>query len=106
MAIIETFNFKDQLEITLTDEDYAHALLNHADEVSVDKIKKCIEDPDLVIESRAGANGCLFYEKLEDGIYFTVVVHVIGNGRGNIKTAYDSENIKKGKVLYNKQEQL
>jgi hypothetical protein len=91
------------LKIKLYDEDFQHALGNHPGEVSLDKIKSCIETPDKVIQSLRGKNACLFYQIKMADYFFVVVVHVTSAGAGEIKTAYESTYVKTGKVLYSKE---
>ena len=96
------YTFKG-LKIRLYEEDFQHALVNHPGEVTMDKIKRCIENPDKVIDSKNGNNGCLFYEKKMGNDYFVVVVHVSGPGVGEVKTAYEATYIKSGKVLFDRE---
>lgn len=91
------------LKIKLYVEDFQHALENHPGEVSLAKVKSCIENPDKVIQSRQGMNACLFYQMKTDEDYFVVVVHITTPGTGEIKTAYKATYMKMGIVLYNKE---
>ena len=96
------FQFKT-LKIKLYEEDFEHALDNHPGEVSLKEIGNCIENPDTVIESRQGKNACLFYQKKIKDEFFVVVVHTTTVGDGEVRTAYMASYIKKGRVLYNKE---
>ena len=96
------YKFKD-LKIKLYDEDLQHAVENHPGEVTMDQIQSCVENPDKVIASLQGNNGCLFYEKKDQDDYFVVVVHTTGTLTGEVRTAYKSTYIKKGKVLFDKE---
>lgn len=99
---MEEFEFNG-LKIKLFEEDFAHAIENHPGEVTLDEIRNCVQRPDLIIESIQGKNACLFYEmKIKDD-YFVVVVHVAGNAIGEIRTAYRTTYIKKGKILFKKE---
>jgi hypothetical protein len=100
--LIEEYEFNG-LRIKLYDEDFEHALSAHPGEVTLDAIRNCIQQPDLVIRSVQGKNACLFYEMKIQDEYFVVVVHVIESGTGEIKTAYKTTYIKNGTVLFKKE---
>jgi hypothetical protein len=99
--LMEEFEFNG-LKIKLFEEDFEHAIENHPGEVTLEGIRKCITQPDFIIESIQGKNGCLFYEIKMENDYFVVLVHVIGNAIGEIRTAYEATYIKKGKILFKK----
>lgn len=101
--LMEEFEFNG-LKIKLYEEDFTHAIENHPGEVTTDAIRNCIERPDLVIESIQGKNSCLFYELKVKDDYFVVVVHVLGAGIGEVKTAYRSTYVKKGRVFFKREE--
>ena len=86
------------------EDDYKHALEEHPGEVSLDSIEKCIMNPDLVVRSKHGNNACLFYEKKIERNYFVVVVHLNTFGEGEIKTAYLANYVKKGNILFKREE--
>jgi hypothetical protein len=96
------FNFNG-LKIKLFDEDYQHALENHPGEVTIEQIQSCLESPDMIIESKHAKNACLFYEKKLEDEYFVVVVHIIGQGIGEVRTAYKATYLKRGRVLFVKE---
>ena len=100
--LIKEFEFNG-IKIKLYDEDLAHAQEEHS-EATPESIEACICNPDMVIESKRGKNACLFYEVKTKDNYFVVVVHVVGAGLGEIRTAYDSDYIKDGRVIYKKEE--
>jgi hypothetical protein len=82
------------LKIKLFDEDFQHALENHPGEVTLDQIQSCLEGPDVIIESK--------HLKVKDE-YFVVVVHITSQGIGEVRTAYRATYIKRGKVLFQKE---
>lgn len=104
--LVDKYKF-GSIEVSLYDDDLKHAMDSHPGEVTLEKIKSCILDPDKVIESLNAKNACLFYEKKDEEEYFVVVVHLVQTkveSVGEIRTAYDSTYIKKGKVLFDKEE--
>jgi hypothetical protein len=101
-VLLEEFEFNG-LKIKLYNEDLQHALDNHPGEVTQAEIGACIENPDKVIQSLVGVNGCLFYQKRIIDEYFVVVVHTTGSGTGDVKTAYKATYVKKGTVLFDKE---
>lgn len=96
----------DKLEIEIWSEDLQHAIDGHPD-TTLEKIRETLKDPTKVIQSKSSNNACLFYSitvKISDTeiLYFCVVVAVIGNGKGKLVTAYDSDYMKNGNELYSK----
>lgn len=103
--LIEEISTKQGLKIEIWDVDFQHALDGHP-EVSIDRIKKSLEKPYKVVQSKKSNRVCLFYNlEIENDpkfgtIYFCVVVGVLSDGKGKLETAYETTYIKTGKVLF------
>ena len=98
------------LDIEIWKEDLQHAINGHP-EVTIEKVNGTLNDPSKVIQSKNSVNACLFYSvevsisELES-LYFCVVVAVTGSGKGKMVTAYDTDFIKTGNVLFAKTEEV
>jgi len=96
------------LKIEIWRDDFQHALEGHP-EVSLEKIRKTLVNPIKVIKSKHNNKVCLFYalevnnSPLFGTLYFCVVVSVLGNGFGKLDTAYETDYIKSGEILYPKE---
>ncbi|MBF0316255.1 MAG: hypothetical protein HQK52_22750 [Oligoflexia bacterium] len=105
-TLIEVVESIHGLKIEIWGQDYQHALERHP-EVSLDRIRKTLQEPMRVIKSLSNNNVCLFYAlEINDPefgvIYFCVVVSVLGKGSGKLVTAYETTYIKKGEPYVNK----
>jgi hypothetical protein len=95
------------LAIEIWSEDLAHAISGHP-EVTLDKVKETLKDPEKVIQSKSSGNACLFYSvevkvSETESLFFCVVVGVKKSGVGRMITAYDADFMKSGKELYSKE---
>lgn len=93
-----------QIEIWLN--DFNHAVDGHP-EVTIEKIRQTLKNPSKVIQSRNSNNVCLFYSmeiKSNDNkvLYFCVVVAAIFKEKGKLITAYDTDFLKTGTILFSK----
>lgn len=103
-TLLETIDAAAGLTIEVWSLDFAHAVNGHP-EVTLDKIRKTLNRPSKVIQSNSSTNVCLFYSiefKVSETeyLYFCVVVGVKKSGRGRVITAYNTDYIKTGILLY------
>lgn len=106
-TLIEEVETEQGLKIQIWDVDFQHALEGHP-EVTIERIKKALMKPLLVVQSKKSSRVCLFYNlEIENDaefgvIYFCVVVGVLGDGKGKMETAYETTYTKTGKILFDK----
>jgi hypothetical protein len=103
-TLIEKVRSIGGLVIEIWSEDLKHAIDGHP-EVTIEKVKDTLKDPEKVIQSRNSGNACLFYSiqigiRGAEDLFFCVVVAITSSGIGKMVTAYDADFIKTGKVLY------
>lgn len=108
-SLIDKVSSVGGLEIEIWTEDLQHAIDGHP-EVTIDKVKETLKDPSKVIQSKNSKNACLFYSvevkvSKTEILFFCVVVAVTGSNKGKLVTAYDTDFIKTGNILFTKQQE-
>ena len=91
-------------KIRLTEERQEHIETDHPEMAGqIDKIQETLLNPDVIVRSRTDSNVELFYRHYNvtpvTEKYLCVVVKVLSNDRFII-TAYFTDKIKRGKVLW------
>jgi len=91
-------------QIRLTEERQEHIEADHPEMAGqIDKIQDTLLNPDVIVRSRTDLNVELFYRHYNSTPvtekYLCVVVKVLSNNRFII-TAYFTDKIKRGKVLW------
>jgi hypothetical protein len=104
MESLMALNGHLQIEIWLA--DFQHAVSGHP-EVTIEKIRQTLKKPSRVIQSKNSDQVCLFYSlkvETEDSqiLYFCVVIAVVMSGKGKLVTAYETDFIKTGTLLFSK----
>ena len=92
--------------IRLTDERVAHFVKRLVRAGLLDKLEEAIADPDFVIESRTDPAAVIYYHyyrniRAGDKYLFIVVKH--DRDDAYILTAYPSDQIKKGRLLWERE---
>jgi hypothetical protein len=89
--------------VRLTQERWEHILRHHADMNSkLDLIKQVLEEPDEIRSSRYNSEGRLyyrFYREIFNGKYIVVVINI---REGLVRTAYVTDRIKQGGLIWRK----
>jgi hypothetical protein len=93
-------------KICLTDERLKHIEIDHPEmSGQIDRIRKTLAEPDIIIRSRSDSEVELFYQYYQStpvgGKHMCVVVKDKGNYLFII-TAYFTDTIKKGDILWEK----
>ena len=87
----------------MTEERVSHFVKRLVKAGLLDKIEEAIGDPDFVIESRTDPNVAIyyrFYRKIRAGDKYLCVVVKIDRDDAYVLTAYPSDQIKKGRLLW------
>jgi len=98
--------FKDVHDryIRLTSERQHHFETDHPEmRGQIAKIEETLKEPDIIVRSRVDPSVELFYKRYSEtpvSEKFLCVVVKIGNGDASIITAYFTDSIKKGEVLW------
>ena len=89
--------------IEISESALGHALEGHP-EVTLDMVRRTCEAPSVVIKSKKNNTVCLFYRVLgthsEEEMFFCVVIESHRPGRGRMLTAYETNFIKSGDILF------
>lgn len=103
--------FKDLNDryIRLTEERQEHIETDHPEmQGQIDKIRETLIDPDIIVRSRTDSNVELFYRYYNitpvTEKYLCVVVKVLSDDMFII-TAYFTDKIKRGEILWKRKEQ-
>jgi len=97
------FNDKFNRKITLSDERWKHITETHPELIDMlDVLKETLEEPELIKQSVYDENVILIYKyhgHIYDGKYICVVVTL---DNGLLVTAYITDRIKKGEIIWTK----
>ena len=93
-------NYQDQ-ECFLKDEQELHILERHP-EATLELIKECLINPNEIRKSTSNNISHLYYTFKTSIRFFCVVLKVCEDGNF-ISTAYTTNRIKKGKIVYKKE---
>ena len=97
------FNDKFNRKITLSDERWKHITETHPELIDkLDVLKKTLEEPELIKRSVYDEKVILiykYYEHIYNGKYMCVVVTL---DNGLVVTAYITDKIKKGEIIWTK----
>ena len=86
-------------KIKFAEERYNHIISRHMEIAGKEKeIEESLTNPDFVQESKYDSKVLLYYKKL-DNLYFVTVVKML-NSKGFILTAYIANIIKRGKIIW------
>ena len=88
-------------ECLLTEEQKEHILGRHP-EATNDLISKCLQDPIEVRQSSSNKISHLYYIYKNKNRFFCVVIKICLDGNF-ISTAYTTNKIKEGKILFKKE---
>lgn len=93
--------------VRLTDERYRHFTIDHPEMTGQDaKLRMCLSEPDVVIQSKSDSQVELFYRNYKTTPvtekYMCAVVKVNDEPDAFIITAYFTDTVKKGDLLWKK----
>ena len=86
----------DEIAFTLTDSVWHHIQESHPEIDAVEILSTTLSSPDCIVCSNWEPSSRLYYKKA--GKYFKVVV--VNSEQQTIKTAYTTDNIKSGDIVW------